>query len=62
MARLDVHGRERDYLATTDLSALYGPPETSTTNVADYYNQPEPVRGNRRQRRAAAAQKRRKTK
>jgi hypothetical protein len=49
---------------TTDLSDFYGRPD-DTSRVVDatsYYNQPEPYEGNRRERRAKAAQKRRKKK
>jgi hypothetical protein len=50
---------------STDLTAFYNQPANDTSTVAgavEYYNRPEPQLGNRRQRRAMAAQKRRKKK
>jgi hypothetical protein len=59
-----VHGRQRDFLLTDDLASFYGNgPAAPVTDVADYYNRPDPDKqGNRRERRARAAQKRRKKK
>jgi hypothetical protein len=52
---------------STDLTTFYGNgnPETTDTSMSmsNYYNQPDPaLQGNRQQRRAMAAQKRRKKK
>jgi hypothetical protein len=50
---------------STDLTAFYNRPADDTSTVAgavEYYNRPEPYQGNRRERRAKAAQQRRKKK
>lgn len=51
---------------STDLTAFYNRPENDTSTVAgavEYYNRPDPAKqGNRAQRRAMAAQARRKKK
>jgi hypothetical protein len=51
---------------STDLTAFYNRPANDTSTVAgavEYYNRPDPaLQGNRQQRRALAAQKRRKKK
>lgn len=63
MGGFHVHGRQRDFLLTTDLTEFYGNQNDTSRSVVDatdYYNRPEPYEGNRRERRAKAAQKRRK--
>jgi hypothetical protein len=67
MGGVYVHGRERDYLLTSDMTEFFDtrPLKSSlsaTTDVAEYYDRPEPKQGNRQQRRAKAAQERRKRK
>jgi hypothetical protein len=50
---------------STDLTAFYRPADDTSTvaGAVEYYNRPDPDKqGNRRQRRAMAAQKRRKKK
>lgn len=64
MGGVFVHGRQRDFLLTDDLSTFYGAPRNpgDTSQVVDatsYYNRPKPYEGNRQQRRTKAAQKRR---
>jgi hypothetical protein len=67
MGGFHVHGRQRDFLLTDDLATFYGgnsdPNDTSrVVDATSYYNRPEPYQGNRRERRAKAAQERRKKK
>lgn len=64
MGSLSINGRQRDFLLTSDLASFYGvndpQAQAAATDAIGYYNRPEPKRGNRRQRRAVASQKRRK--